>query len=84
MNFFVGLIITIISALLVIKTDWLVSNFGHMSWAEDKLGMFGGTRTLIKVIGVVFAFVGLMIMAGLQDNVLGWVAGFLLPNQIMR
>jgi hypothetical protein len=84
MNFFIGLVITIISALLVIKTDWLVSNFGHMAWAESKLGMFGGTRTLIKVIGVVFAFIGLMTMVGLQETILGWIAGFLIPNQLSR
>lgn len=81
MNFFVGIAITAAGAAIVIYTDWLVTNFGHMSWAEDTLGIFGGTRTIIKVIGVIATFVGLMTIFGLQDIVLGWIAGFLIPSQ---
>lgn len=83
MNFFIGLVITAVGTAVVIYTDWLVSNFGHMSWAESTLGIFGGTRTILKVIGVIAVFIGLMTMFGLQEIILGWVAGFLIPDSVV-
>ena len=46
MNIFLGLIGVAVGALMVIKTEWLLSAFGRSSWAEANLSGSGGTRTL--------------------------------------
>ncbi len=79
-NFFAGFILFLIGFSLVVKTNIIVDFFGYSEWAESKLGMFGGTRLMIKIIGLLAIFVGFFYMVGLQDVILGWIAGFLVPG----
>jgi len=50
--------------------EWIFENFGTNAWAEDKLGTSGGTRLLIKLIGLVVIFVSLLYMSGLFEGFL--------------
>lgn len=79
-NFFGGLLMTLLGILFVVKTEWILDFVGYSVWAESKIGMFGGTRLLIKVIGLIAIVVGFFFMAGLEEEILGWIAGFLIPN----
>ena len=79
-NFFAGLLMTLFGILFVVKTEWIVDFVGYSEWAESKIGMFGGTRIMIKIIGLIAIFVGFFFMVGLEDEILGWIAGFLIPN----
>ena len=81
MKIVLGIVIVILSVLLVMKTDWLIQNFGHMQSAERALGMFGGTRLVLKLIGVIFIFVGFLYMTGLQDGLLSWIGSILVPTR---
>ncbi|PIT86621.1 MAG: hypothetical protein COU33_02110 [Candidatus Magasanikbacteria bacterium CG10_big_fil_rev_8_21_14_0_10_43_6] len=64
MQYFVGTLVILVGILLVVKTEWFVQNFGTSAWAEEKFGMSGGTRTMYKVIGLIFCFGTLMVWTG--------------------
>jgi len=84
MKIVLGLIIVILATLVVMKTDWLIQNFGHMQSAERTLGMFGGTRLVLKLIGVIFIFVGFLYMTGLQEGLLSWIGNLLVPTRAKK
>ena len=54
----IGLLIVAISSGLIIKTEWVVENFGTNAWAEAKLGTSGGTRLMVKFLGLAGIFIG--------------------------
>lgn len=55
---------------MVIKSEWLLSAFGRVNWAEAHLGTEGGTRIFYKLLGLITIFVSLMIMTGMIEGVL--------------
>lgn len=63
MKYIIGILVMVLGACLVIKTDWFVENFGHSDWAEQKLGG-GGTRLLYKLIGLAAIILALLGMTG--------------------
>jgi hypothetical protein len=63
---------------MVWKTEWLVSNFGHVYFFEKYLGTEGGTRLGYKLIGLFIIFIGLLTISGLIENFTGWLFGPLL------
>lgn len=69
-----------IGALLMIKTEWLIQNFGRSAWAEEKLGTSGGTRLMYKLIGVAIILLSFLLMTGELGNIafaiLGPLFGF--------
>jgi uncharacterized protein YqgC (DUF456 family) len=76
----IGIIITILAALLTIKADWVVNNFGHSAWAESKFGTEGGTRLMYKLIGIVGVLIGLLTITNLHARFLGWILAPFLPK----
>lgn len=78
-----GIIIVAAGAGMVIKTEWLVNNFGRMAWFEDKLGAEGGTRLGYKLIGLLAIFIGIIIMTGSGTSFFSWLLGPLIrTNQV--
>jgi len=76
-----GLVGVALGALMVIKTEWLVENFGTSSWAEEHLGTSGGTRLLYKLIGIAIIFIAMMGATGLLGGfVMGTVGKLFLPR----
>ncbi|MFA7245241.1 MAG: hypothetical protein WC070_03630 [Candidatus Magasanikbacteria bacterium] len=69
MKYVWGMLVIVIGSFMVIKTQWMVENFGYSSWAEEKLGG-GGTRTLYKLIGIVAIILSLMGMTGMLGEVI--------------
>ena len=63
-----GTIVIALGFLLVIKTQWFITNFGHSSWAEAHMGG-GGTRLLYKIVGIIFIIGSLMYMTGMMEEV---------------
>ncbi len=82
MRVLIGLIVAGIGFLMVWKTDWIVRNFGYMAWAERSMGIFGGTRTVIKVIAVIGIFFGFLYMTNQLDGFLDFVFGWILPEAL--
>ncbi len=73
-----GILITTIGALLVIKTEWFMNNFGRIGWFEEKLGAEGGSRLGYKIIGGLFLLVGIITMTGGGPGLMGWLLSPLL------
>ncbi|HTK04034.1 MAG TPA: hypothetical protein VL500_00450 [Candidatus Eisenbacteria bacterium] len=65
-----GLLIVFVGCLLVIKSEWFLQNFGKVQWAEEKLGMDGGTRLFYKLLGVLICIVGIMMATNLLGGAL--------------
>ena len=79
MKFFVGIFAIIIGALLVIKSEWFLQNFGSIQWAEEHMGSSGGSRLMYKLLGIAAILIALMLMTNLLQliliNVLGPLFG---------
>lgn len=78
MTIIVGLLMAAAGAFLVIKTEWLMSNFGRIAWFEEKLGSEGGSRLGYKLIGLILIVLGIIFMTGSGNTFLGWVLSPLL------
>ncbi|HBU28069.1 TPA: hypothetical protein DEB00_03060 [Candidatus Uhrbacteria bacterium] len=52
---------------------------GESYWAEQNFGPWGGTKGIIKIIGVVIIFVGFAIMVQLHTEVLSFITGLVIP-----
>lgn len=63
-----GLFVSAVGALAVIYTEWIIQTFGYNEWAENKMSMWGGSRTLYKLIGVLVVFAGLLYAFNLFDK----------------
>ncbi len=70
-----GIIITGVGAILVVKTEWFLNNFGRMSWFEDKLGSEGGSRLGYKLVGILFLFIGIITLTGSGESFMRWLVG---------
>ena len=66
----VGLLIAIGSFFLVYKTEWLHQQVGNWRWAEKYLGMEGGTRLAIKLIGILGVLVGIMVITNWHEQLI--------------
>lgn len=75
MKILLGLLIAAGGALLVIKTEWFLQNFGTIDWAEQKLGTNGGSRLAYKLIGIIAIFFGFLLISGLFGGFLNGTVG---------
>lgn len=66
----IGIVGIISGCIMVIKSEWLLSAFGRVNWAEAHLGTEGGTRIFYKLLGLITIFVSLMIMTGMIEGVI--------------
>lgn len=71
----VGIIGIVIGSIMVIRSEWLLSFFGRINWAEIHLGSEGGTRVLYKLIGISAIIISLMIMTGMIEGLLMAIFG---------
>lgn len=73
-----GAIMIAAGAGAVIKTEWLMNNFGRIAWFEEKFGSDGGSRLGYKLIGVVVLTIGIIVMTGSGDSFMRWLLSPLL------
>ncbi len=78
MNILTGFIIVAVGALIIFKSEWLLNNFGRMSFFEKHLGTEGGSRLGYKLIGIMAIFIGILIMTDMIGGFLEWVLSPLL------
>ncbi len=67
-----------ISVAIVIKSEWMLNNFGSIEFFEHYLGSSGGTRLGYKLIGMLFFFIGLLIMTNMIGDFMQWMLSPLL------
>ncbi len=75
MSYVVGILAIILGTIMVIKTEWFLSSFGTIQWAEEHLGTSGGSRIMYKLIGLAFIILSLMGMTGLLGKVILGIFG---------
>ncbi|MDZ7798876.1 MAG: hypothetical protein U5L76_04675 [Patescibacteria group bacterium] len=71
MKYFVGIIALIIGSLMLIKTEWFLNWTGRIPWAEEHLSAEGGTRMLIKILGLIVIIGTFLILTGILQGLLG-------------
>jgi hypothetical protein len=76
-----GVILVVVGALLIIKAEWFLENFGRIEWAEQKLGVEGGTRLFYKLLGLICIFFGMTLVLGLFSGIVYFVFSPLIPNR---
>jgi hypothetical protein len=64
MKYLVGIILIGVGFIIIWKSDWLMENIGRIDWAEQHLGMDGGTRLFYKLIGVAIILGAFLLMGG--------------------
>lgn len=70
MHYLIGLGVSGIGVLLVLKSEWFFENFGSIAWAEEHLGTNGGSRLMYKFIGLALIFIGFMLITNLFEGFL--------------
>ena len=80
MQFVIGLIALAVGVGVILKTEWIVQNFGTNSWAENKLGVNGGSRLLYKFIGLAIIFIGFLLVTNMFGGFLEGTIGRIFPH----
>ena len=78
MRYFLGLLAVLVGVGMILKTEWLIQNFGTNAWAEAKLGSSGGSRLFYKLIGIGFVFIGFLLITNLFQGFIEGTVGKLL------
>ena len=79
MRYILGILAVLVGVGMVLKTEWLIENFGTNDWAEAKLGTSGGSRLLYKLIGLAIIFIGFLLITNMfQDFLMGTVGKLLI------
>lgn len=78
MNILLGLIITIVGALIVIKSEAMLNAFGRIGFFEQHLGTEGGSRLGYKLVGMIITFIGILVMTNMIGGFLEWILSPLL------
>lgn len=68
-----GTLITAVGVMMIIKTEWLVQNFGRIAWFDKYLGTEGGTRLGYKIIGLIIIFFGILTITDNFDTFFNWL-----------
>ncbi|MBT4121556.1 hypothetical protein HOE31_01240 [bacterium] len=80
MRIILGLIMIVVGFLITWKSDWLVSNFGTISWAEQHISTSGGSRLLWKLIGILTIFIGMLVTTNLLQGVIVSMVSSIFPG----
>lgn len=75
MRIFLGIILAVVGLAMILRTEWLVENFGTSSWAENKMGTSGGSRLLYKLIGLFTVFIGFLLITNMFGGFLAGTVG---------
>lgn len=70
MSIVLGILIILAGVFMVIKTEWVLQNFGTSNWAEEHMGSSGGSRLMYKLLGIIFIILSVMGMTGMLGEVI--------------
>lgn len=83
MRIFIGLIGVIIGLLITIYNERVFNMTGRWAWAEKHF-MSGGTRTGIKLVGILCTVIFFVYMTGTLESFLGMIFSPLLGGGRLR
>jgi hypothetical protein len=70
MKYFIGILGTVVGFFIVWKTEGFMSWTGRIDFAERWFGTEGGTRIVLKAIGLLIIIVAWMYMLNLGESIL--------------
>ena len=73
MRILFGIVLVILGALLVIKTEPIYNFFGPVPFAEKYIHSEGGSRLFYKLIGITIILVGFSLITGLHRGFFEWI-----------
>ncbi|MDA3840578.1 MAG: hypothetical protein PF572_05830 [Patescibacteria group bacterium] len=73
MMFILGVILLIVGALIVIKSETMLEAFGRVDFFERNLSTSGGSRLGYKLLGIIVAILGMMAISGLLGGFMEWI-----------
>jgi hypothetical protein len=73
MRIIFGLVIFGVGALMVVKSESLLSAFGSINFFEKHLGTEGGSRLGYKLIGLLVIFIGMLIATNMINGFMEWI-----------
>ncbi|MCX6795219.1 MAG: hypothetical protein NT165_00600 [Candidatus Falkowbacteria bacterium] len=68
-----GIVVAFGGVMMILKTEWLLENFGRIDWFEEKFGTEGGSRLGYKLLGLVAVIIGVIMMTGSSSSFMQWV-----------
>lgn len=77
----IGLLLMALGVLIIVKSEWMLYNFGRIGFFEQHLGIQGGSRLGYKLVGLIFVFAGLLIAVGLFGGLIEWIFSPLIKYQ---
>lgn len=75
----IGLAVAGVGVYMVVRTRDILSFFGPVGWAEEKLGG-GGSNLFYKLLGVVIILIGFTVAANLWNAFLQATLGNIFPK----
>lgn len=72
-KYIIGALIMAAGFGMIMKTEWMLSNFGRIGYFDEKLGAEGGSRLGYKLLGIAAIFIGLMLVTNTIGGFLNWV-----------
>ena len=72
MKYIIAFLAIAAGVFLVIKTEWVIDNFGTSSWAEQH-GI--GSRSLYKIVGVIIILIALLGVSGILGRMILGIFG---------
>ena len=78
-----GALVIAVGLVLVIKSEWFLSNFGRIGFFDQHFGTSGGSRLGYKLVGMFTIFIGILIFINLIGGFLMWVLSPLLKYSRM-
>ena len=83
MHIIIGLIMMVVGFLIVVKSEWMLHNFGRIGFFDQHLGAEGGTRLGYKLIGIFVIFIGFLVFTNMIGGFLSWIFSPILRFQGM-
>ena len=78
-----GIIVLLMGVGVIWKTRAIVGFFGHIEWAERKLGG-GGTYLIYKTVGIILCIWGMLYATNLWDAFLQATLGSIIPQPTIQ
>lgn len=78
MHIIIGALVIVGGALISIKSEWFLASFGSINFMDRNFGAEGGSRLGYKLLGIIIAFIGMLIFTNMIGGFLQWLLGPLL------
>ncbi len=69
-----GIIFCVVGALITLKAEWILKEFGRTEFAEKYFPFEGGSRFFYKLIGIIIIIAGFLTIGGIHFAILNWIA----------